>query len=527
MKNISLFSLQTLTRLSRLSFQNNNLAKVPFAIRNISTLTYLSFSINVITQLECSDFSGLWQLKELDLSYNRLVELNSCVFEDLRSLQKLSIQQNLIYNFDSSFSFTLRNLVFLNAEGNIKYLRKGTFKDMSHLMELRIGKGNVMDDGAFDGLTNLRYLSYTLGFQDTEELSSRFIDMSLLQTLIITNDNHYCDVLPQDFLRGLTSLTVFSSSAFICKPHPEMFQHTPRLLNLEITKNDQWDNPDPELLKSITDLQNLHLSENHLKSLDIISEANLTKLEHLILSNNELRIIDEAIFKRLPSLKYLDLSGNPFVCNCSNAGFIYWVLSDKQVFVAKAFQYRCSYPLSHEGELLVNFNIQSCFESVGLFCFITSSSLVLLTLVSSFTYHFLRWQLVYGYYLFRAFLYDGKKKKEGCADVYDAFVSYNVHDEEWVYHELVPELEERQGWKLCLHHRDFEPEGRLDPVVSGGDPSDQLSPFYRMRKLVKSRTYLSWTQARSHRGLFWERVRRALESGNDPTDTHDPLTANV
>ncbi|KAK7879432.1 hypothetical protein WMY93_033858 [Mugilogobius chulae] len=356
-----------------------------------------------------------------------------------------------------------------------------------------------------------------------------------------------------------------------------MFQHTPRLLNLEITKNDQWDNPDPELLKSITDLQNLHLSENHLKSLDIISEANLTKLEHLILSNNELRIIDEAIFKRLPSLKYLDLSGNPFVCNCSNAGFIYWVLSDKQVFVAKAFQYRCSYPLSHEGELLVNFNIQSCFESVGLFCFITSSSLVLLTLVSSFTYHFLRWQLVYGYYLFRAFLYDGKKKKEGCADVYDAFVSYNVHDEEWVYHELVPELEERQGWKLCLHHRDFEPgkailenitdaiyssrktlcvispqylqsewcsreiqmaryfllfswfgpEGRLDPVVSGGDPSDQLSPFYRMRKLVKSRTYLSWTQARSHRGLFWERVRRALESGNDPTDTHDPLTANV
>ncbi|KAK7918536.1 hypothetical protein WMY93_009820 [Mugilogobius chulae] len=243
--------------------------------------------------------------------------------------------------------------------------------------------------------------------------------------------------------------------------------------------------------------------------------------------------------------------------------------------MSKAFQYRCSFPLSHEGELLLNFNIQSCFESGGLFCFITSSSLVLLTLVSSFTYHFLRWQLVYGYYLFRAFLYDGKKKKEECADVYDAFVSYNVHDEEWVYHELVPELEERQGWKLCLHHRDFEPGQQSDPgehhrchlqqqedscVISPQYlqsewcsreiqmasfrlfdeqkdvlillfleeiSSDQLSPFYRMRKLVKSRTYLSWTQARSHRGLFWERVRRALESGNDPTDTNDPLTANA
>ncbi|KAK7918532.1 hypothetical protein WMY93_009816 [Mugilogobius chulae] len=159
-----------------------------------------------------------------------------------------------------------------------------------------------------------------------------------------------------------------------------------------------------------------------------------------------------------------------------------------------------------------------------------------------------------------------KKKKEGCADVYDAFVSYNVHDEEWVYHELVPELEERQGWKLCLHHRDFEPgkailENIVDAIYSSRKTlcvispqylhsewcsweiqmasfrlfdeqkdeisSDQLSPFYRMRKLVKSRTYLSWTQARSHRGLFWERVRRALESGNNSIDINDPLTLNA
>ncbi|KAK7879431.1 hypothetical protein WMY93_033857 [Mugilogobius chulae] len=251
------------------------------------------------------------------------------------------------------------------------------------------------------------------------------------------------------------------------------------------------------------------------------------------------------------------------------------MLRDKDVFVANAFHYRCSYPLSHEGEALINFNIQSCFESVGLFCFITSSSLVLLTLVSSFTYHFLRWQLVYGYYLFRAFLYDGKKKKEGCADIYDAFVSYNVHDEEWVYHELVPELgSNRDGSYVCTtatlsQVRREILENIADAIYSSRKTlcvispqylqsewcsremqmasfrlfdeqkdvlillfleeisSDQLSPFYRMRKLVKSRTYLSWTQARSHRGLFWERVRRALESGNDPTDTHDPLTANV
>uniref|UniRef100_A0AAV2LBA1 TIR domain-containing protein n=1 Tax=Knipowitschia caucasica TaxID=637954 RepID=A0AAV2LBA1_KNICA len=341
------------------------------------------------------------------------------------------------------------------------------------------------------------------------------------------------------------------------------------------------------LRKPLSELQQLDLSTNHLKVLDFLSGTNLSKLERLILAKNELKIIDESVFKRLPSLKYLDLSDNPFVCDCSNADFISWVVNNTQVFVADAFQYKCSYPLSQKDQLLLSFNVQSCWESVSFNCFITSSSLVLVTLLSSFIYHFLRWQLVYSYYLFRAFLYDGRKRRQGCAHVYDAFVSYNVHNEEWVYHRLVPELEEQQGWKLCLHHRDFELgkailENITDAIYSSRKTlcvisrrylqsewcsqeilvqscfspgsvlfcvlcsfrlfderkdvlillfleeisSAELSPFYRMRKLVKSRTYLSWTQTRRHRGLFWERVRQALESENDPTETNGLLIAN-
>lgn len=57
--------------------------------------------------------------------------------------------------------------------------------------------------------------------------------------------------------------------------------------------------------------------------------------------------------------------------------------------------------------------------------------------------------------------------------------------------------------------------------------SYQLNPSYRMRKLVKRRTYLSWAQAQSHKGLFWEKVRRALETGDEPGDGNNPLTANI
>uniref|UniRef100_A0AAV2LJ39 TIR domain-containing protein n=1 Tax=Knipowitschia caucasica TaxID=637954 RepID=A0AAV2LJ39_KNICA len=323
----------------------------------------------------------------------------------------------------------------------------------------------------------------------------------------------------------------------------------------------------------LSELQQLDLTKNSLETLHVLS-GNLSKLERLILAQNELKIIDESIFKRLPSLKYLDLSDNPFVCDCSNADFISWVVNNTQVFVADAFQYKCSYPLSQKDQLLLSFNVQSCWESVSFNCFITSSSLVLVTLLSLFIYHFLRWQLVYSYYLLRAFLYDGRKRRQGCAHVYDAFVSYNVHDEDWVYHRLVPELEEQQGWKLCLHHRDFKPgkailENITDAIYSSRKTlcvisrrylqsewcsreiqmasfrlfdeqkdvlillfleeisSAELSPFYRMRKLVKSHTYLSWTQTRRHRGLFWERVRQALESENDPSETMNLLTTNL
>ncbi|CAL8387705.1 unnamed protein product [Gadus morhua 'NCC'] len=79
-----------------------------------------------------------------------------------------------------------------------------------------------------------------------------------------------------------------------------------------------------------------------------------------------------------------------------------------------------------------------------------------MTIAVSFTHHFLQWHLVYAYYLMLAILYNSKNKDKR-AHQYDAFVSYNANDEGWVLGELLPKLEDEQGWRLCLHHRDFQP----------------------------------------------------------------------
>lgn len=41
-------------------------------------------------------------------------------------------------------------------------------------------------------------------------------------------------------------------------------------------------------------------------------------------------------------------------------------------------------------------------------------------------------------------------------------------------------------------------------------PTSQLSPFYRMKKMLKRKTYLSWPRAEGHPEVFWEKLRQAL-----------------
>ncbi|KAJ1126681.1 hypothetical protein NDU88_005087 [Pleurodeles waltl] len=185
------------------------------------------------------------------------------------------------------------------------------------------------------------------------------------------------------------------------------------------------------------------------------------------------------------------------------------------------------------------------------------------------------WQVAYAYYLFLAFLYDKKQKRKSDSKyTYDAFVSYNRHDEEWVMRDLLPTLEEQYHWKLCLHHRDFQPgKPILDNIVEniyasrkticiiseqylGSEwcssemqvasfrlfderkdvliliflqeiPKERLSPYHRMRKLVKRKTYLRWPQKREEVQLFWHKVNMALKTLDDGGENNPILRGTI
>ncbi|KAF3834884.1 hypothetical protein F7725_027442 [Dissostichus mawsoni] len=590
--------IRFMKQLRFLTLQCNLLTKVPDDIQSLSSLKILNLGDNLISDLSCNDFINTTGLTELYLDSNHIVKLDRCVFENLNELNILDLSDNLLWTLGG-----LPRLEFLDlSKNNLIILENEDFQALGSLTFLNVVSTHIgrVKRRTFLGLNNLRNLTvsipldYETHFRGTGQLEyltiylfidgsfksplpshhDAFYQLKCLKVLTIKCKGYHFGLpldIPLEILKAMKHLEEFTAeNVYISAPDPETFQFNPQLKSLTIGQTD-LSNLLPELFEPIPNLQVLDLSESQIKSLDFLTQVNLPALRCLKLRDNEITVINETIFQSLPALTYLDLENNPFTCDCSNAGFIQWVRSNNQTQVVNGHQYTCSFPVAEQGSKLLDFDIQSCWMDVSFLCFISSSCITLVTLLTSFIYHFLRWQIAYTFHLFLAFLYESRRRKKGAPHQYDAFISYNIHDEAWICREMLPVLEGEQGWKLCLHHRDFQPgkpiiENITDAIYGSRKticvitrrylqsewcsreiqmasfrlldeqedvliliflediPAHQLSPYYRMRKLLKKRSYLSWPQAGQHTGVFWQNVRRALEAGGAATETTHLLT---
>ncbi|XP_031648397.1 toll-like receptor 13 [Oncorhynchus kisutch] len=600
---------RSMEQLSTLKLGHNRLSSVPKATRNISTLMLLDLSFNIINKLGCSDFSNLTGLTQLFLFHNQISNLPGCVFQDLKDLRILKLGSNKILALNDDFMSGLHKLEYLSMSYNkLSSISKGDFKGLASLKTLLLFDNQIasLEDGAFEGLVNLTELrlqsnkitqidirntvltglphlrtldiscNYITYVNDGKLDPPPFSHLTSLENLQIHSQRHkgLCH-LPINFLEGLKSLLAFKAGNLNIKDlHPNTFIHTPRLWYLDVSKN-EFTALTPKLFRPTPRLNRMYLSKARLQSLDFLVGANLSRVTFLQVSKNDITVVNETVFRSLPALTYLDMQDNPFTCGCSDAWFVQWMESDNQTQVVGAGEFTCNYPADLKDTKLLDVELQFCIVHLGLYYYISTTCLVLLTLIASFAYHFLKWQVIYGYYLFLAFLYDTKQRNKltphGCQ--YDAFISYNAHDEPWVLRELLPELEGEQGWKLCLHHRDFQPgKPIIDNIMDGiyGSrkticvishrylesewcsreiqvasfrlfdeqkdvlilvfleeiPTHQLSPYHRMRKLVKRRSYLSWPRAGEQTGVFWQQLRLALES-KDGSAEENPILSGV
>uniref|UniRef100_A0A8C5CRP4 Toll-like receptor 13 n=1 Tax=Gadus morhua TaxID=8049 RepID=A0A8C5CRP4_GADMO len=602
--NISDESFQSLRQLQILVLMFNSLSSVPYAIRNVSTLFKLDLSFNRMRLHDCEDFANMKSLRILFLNNNHLGALKDCVFRDLVNLKNLQLPNCSIRKLNGAFINTMPNLQVLNLSNNqLTVLDQGEFKALKSLQNLTLdgNKLSKLKSGAFHGLSNLRYLTLQSNklketqiknkvFRDLKGLKSLnlmsnhikyksaelipkapFAELSKLDTLILSGQHgRFGAYLPQNLLKGLTNLSTLNiRSSHLMYMHPHTFNYTPNLKVLSLSSNDIADFVHG-LFSPIQKLKSLKISHASLQSLDFLLHANLTELKFLEVRHNAFSGIRETVLQSLPALEYLDIKGNSFSCDCDKAWFLQWVITNKQTQVFDAYNFECNSPPNLKGKKLLDIDIRSCAVDMGFICYISTACAVIMTIAVSFTHHFLQWHLVYTYYLMLAFLYNSKHKNKR-AHQYDSFVSYNAKDEGWVLGELLPKLEDEQGWTLCLHHRDFQPgKSIMDNITDAiygsrkticvvsrdylksewcsreiqvasfrlfdeqkdvlilvfleDIPMQQLSPYYRMRWLLKRQTYLSWSRADAHPDLFWEKLQQALDTQEHPMGEHLRLT---
>ncbi|XP_028289888.1 toll-like receptor 13 [Gouania willdenowi] len=588
-------AFRSLPNLLILNLSNNNLSLVPAATRNQSNLRTLDLSHCKISALECSNFANNTKLTQLSLYNNKIQTLKNCVFKNLRKLQVLKLQSNQITTLNSAFIASLPNLTTLHLEENkITTIKSKEFKGLGSLSKLSLQNNQIktLNKESFFGLMNLKQLQLENNALNAKEvqkgvfspminlktldLSSNFIkfgkkqslrvppfsNLSRLEELSIFNQGgRGHTILPINFLQGLSNLLSFNiRNTLLNDLDKDTFTWTPQLQILDIRSN-PLNSLFPDFFIQLRNLTKLYLSNSHFYSLDFLIDINLTKLNYLQAKSNQYSVIRPEVIGSLPALHYADLRDNVFTCDCDNKAFMEWAENSKQTQVYEAHNFQCNYPPSFKGKKLLDFDFRLCLLDVGFIAFVTTTSVTLLLMLVSLTYHFMRWQLVYAYYIFLAWLTDKKHKKKRAPYQYDAFVSYNTHDELWVVQELLPKLEGEQGWKLCLHHRNFEPgKPIIDNITDAIYQSrktlcvishkylesewclrefqvasfrlfdekkdvlilvfleeiqrSKLSPYYRMRKLLKRQTYLSWPKAAEQTELFWEKLRQALQSGD-------------
>uniref|UniRef100_A0A3B4BW38 TIR domain-containing protein n=1 Tax=Pygocentrus nattereri TaxID=42514 RepID=A0A3B4BW38_PYGNA len=514
-------------------------------LRNVSTLNLTGIEMNEEIKSVLQTFNtsltnlSLYRLKE------KILIKTACLINTLRTLH---VQSSRLASISAKELIGCTDLVTLDlSENSLRNITNLAFGFMTSLKRLSLSRNKL--DSVPPAIWNLSSLEVLdLSYNSIYNLTcSDFNSLAQLQTLYLSRNPLY-SVKPFQNLTNLKTL-IISSSRLIsvtncfraCLQKLEFLDLTQNKLNY-IHKEDFLD------LKS---LKHLLLNDNQITTIDKGASEGLQKLTVLNLQSNKITqsSLKASVFSGLTNLKYLLLNNN------------YLSYSDQSSLVKPPFRYLKSletlaiHSQGHKGML------NSCTVDKGFFCFISTTVFILLIMFSSILYHFLKWQVVYAYYRLLAFLYKSnqQRKTQSSSYQYDAFISYNTHDELWVMSELLPHVEGEQGWKLCLHQRDFQPgKPIMDNIVDGINssrkticvisrhylesewcsreiqvasfrlfdekkdvlilvfleniPPHQLSPYYRMRKLIKKRTYISWPKPGEDTRVFWEKLRMALEN---------------
>uniref|UniRef100_A0A8C4N5L5 TIR domain-containing protein n=1 Tax=Eptatretus burgeri TaxID=7764 RepID=A0A8C4N5L5_EPTBU len=586
---------EQLPKLEKLILQRNslktlitlNLENNCLSLKGLSTLDSLDLSQNEIT-----NFSVEVEVKVkcLILCRNNItkLEFSSRFFP---YVQKFDFSHNKIYHMsdDLFLNFTnLKYLVFNNNPLNISVLKySGLLRlDELYVSNLAIRSSSLSELCDFSRRVKLRKLIANYNQITTIESDKSFFIPLANLTALSLQSNKVLDIERFAF-KNLPNLRQLSLAVNLIKEvRPNMFQGLNSLQRLNLGKNKISFNS-PAALKQppfthLRNLERLNLQSQQPHGINYVPNnlfQGLQKLKGLTIKNNpdkhlgeqafwslvNLEVLDlsysESIIRPLKSLETLNIKFNPLSCSCLNFWFQNWSKINKKTEVSYLKAIPCYVNFQKRQQKFVNFDLSTCLYHNGIVYFLTTTVVLTFLIIIPIIHHKGRWYFLYGWYFVQAWVHERRTDRTREERYqYDAFVSYSSNDEQWVFNELLENLERANPphFKLCLHHRDFEVgkfivDNIADSIRNSRKTicvvsrnflqsewcnmelqlagyrlfeehcdvlilifleeiqSHELSNYHQLRKFMRSRTYINWPPYDiGAQKLFWMKALNTL-----------------
>ncbi|XP_033122969.1 toll-like receptor 13 [Anneissia japonica] len=435
-------------------------------------------------------------------------------------------------------------------KNNIQQIKNDTFYHLRNLLDLSLAYNNLLSKTvyprAFRGLFKLRlfYLQYNTGLNVLRK--EWFTDMLSLKTLYV----QYSSVVTVepgvfDACSQLSSVSLYGNKI---KTVSVVFRSRPNL---------KW----------------LSLHDNIIESLHDDAFLGSNNLTVISLHNNHIATVSESLgLQNLPQLSKVLLSSNHLSCDCQLLWFRRW-LNMTSVEFTDIDQTNCSKPSQLAGTNILKFNSSSisCTNRTLMITLCTCVSFAVIVFFGMLVYIF-RWDIRYWNQRrllrqqYEQLQNEGPPPIDGVQVRYDAFVSYNSKDRDWVLKTALPILEGPEfNFRLCVDFRDFIVGGAITDnisdaikysrkmlvVVTENFAKSEWCYFEMemartrmfdnhedilvvvilehvasrnmptlLQKILRKKTYIEWTQSPDGQKVFWTRLATAL---NTPNAHHDRL----
>ena len=422
--------------------------------RDLSNLTIIDVSTNGIEHYK---FTGSTSLTKLIMNKNKIslkkyalcYENGNAKFPNLRSLE---LRSNMIDRIDNTTFFCMENLRYLYLDENpVRKLKNNIFARMS----------------------SLRLVSMKSMLNRLESIHSFALNISSLEKLyldgnhLVFRDKYGVFDLKNIFkwspnLRNLD----LSNNNFVRLSRDQFFQMFSPLRNLHtlVLQGSMIVSLPPNVFSYLISLRRLILNGNKFSGWNPSVFWNVSHLEDLSMEGCNIHYLNKTSFPQsvLTSLKRVSLANNPFSCTCDILWLKQWMRNTSVQFLNYPGRYKCSFPTKWNGfQIMMYEPSETICNLIGIIN--ANMRQIIVTFVAVGIGVFYKWWSV------TTANNNCNNGEIGPIDLskykFDAFVSYNEIDRQWVVETLVPAMEGENNLILCVHERDFQSGLIKDNIV--------------------------------------------------------------